>query len=251
MTQVRHLGTHAVFTGYMVLAQCQTLLASVGASCHSDHEDRGVNQQTRNGASPLYLACQEGHLHLAQFLVKDCGADVRLRALDGMSSLHAAAARGHYSLVVWLCCQTLLSHRVDPFLRDEDGYTAMDLADYHGHQDCAQYLREMSRPAAELVSENCEAYEAHMRDIRDYLEERLEGHSATRRHYTSISRPSSGQMNENKAEGRTLGRRYGHRDQSRKALALPWPALRSCPPPMSVGRPVRPARAVVCAWGCQ
>lgn len=28
--------------------------------------------------------------------------------------------------------------------------------------------------AAELVSENCEAYEAHMRDIRDYLEERLE-----------------------------------------------------------------------------
>lgn len=61
-----------------------------------------MNQQTRNGASPLYLACQEGHLHLAQFLVKDCGADVRLRALDGMSSLHAAAARGHYSLVVWL-----------------------------------------------------------------------------------------------------------------------------------------------------
>lgn len=61
-----------------------------------------MNQRTCSGASPLYLACQEGHLHLAQFLVKDCGADVRLRALDGMSSLHAAAARGHYSLVVWL-----------------------------------------------------------------------------------------------------------------------------------------------------
>lgn len=40
MAQVLHLGTRAVFTGYMVLAQCQTLLASVGASCHSDHEDR-------------------------------------------------------------------------------------------------------------------------------------------------------------------------------------------------------------------
>lgn len=61
-----------------------------------------MNQRTCSGASPLYLACQEGHLHLAQFLVKDCGADVRLRALDGMSSLHAAAAHGHYSLVVWL-----------------------------------------------------------------------------------------------------------------------------------------------------
>lgn len=28
--------------------------------------------------------------------------------------------------------------------------------------------------AAELVAQNCEAYEAHMRDVRDYLEERLE-----------------------------------------------------------------------------
>jgi hypothetical protein len=61
-----------------------------------------VNQRTHSGASPLYLACQEGHLHLAQFLVKDRGADVHLRAMDGMSVLHAAAARGHYSLVVWL-----------------------------------------------------------------------------------------------------------------------------------------------------
>ncbi|XP_032757520.1 selenocysteine lyase isoform X2 [Rattus rattus] len=34
--------------GYMVLAQCQTLLASVGASCHSDHEDR---------PSPVLLSC--------------------------------------------------------------------------------------------------------------------------------------------------------------------------------------------------
>lgn len=35
--------------------------------------------------------------------------------------------------------------------------------------------------AAELVTENCEAYEAHMRDIRDYLEERLEAEFGQRR----------------------------------------------------------------------
>lgn len=46
------------------------------------------------------------------------------------------------------CCQTLVSHHVDPALRDEDGYTAADLAEYHGHQDCAQYLRETARPVS-------------------------------------------------------------------------------------------------------
>lgn len=34
--------------------------------------------------------------------MKDCGADVHLRAQDGMTPLHAAAHMGHHSLVVWL-----------------------------------------------------------------------------------------------------------------------------------------------------
>lgn len=46
------------------------------------------------------------------------------------------------------CCQTLLSHRVDPALRDDDGYTAAELAEYHGHRDCAQYLRDSTRPVS-------------------------------------------------------------------------------------------------------
>ncbi|XP_004868458.1 selenocysteine lyase isoform X3 [Heterocephalus glaber] len=35
--------------------------------------------------------------------------------------------------------------------------------------------------AAELVTENCEAYEAHMRDVRDYLEDRLEAEFGRKR----------------------------------------------------------------------
>uniref|UniRef100_A0A8C2UUK4 Selenocysteine lyase n=1 Tax=Chinchilla lanigera TaxID=34839 RepID=A0A8C2UUK4_CHILA len=35
--------------------------------------------------------------------------------------------------------------------------------------------------AAELVTENCEAYEAHMRDVRDYLEERLQAEFGRKR----------------------------------------------------------------------
>ncbi|EHB08732.1 Selenocysteine lyase [Heterocephalus glaber] len=43
-------------------------------------------------------------------------------------------------------------------------------------------LCPMSCPqAAELVTENCEAYEAHMRDVRDYLEDRLEAEFGRKR----------------------------------------------------------------------
>lgn len=66
--------------------------------------------QTGTGATPLYLACQEGHLHLVEYLVKDCGANVHVQARDGMSVLHAAAHMGHYALVVWLVSYSCFSH---------------------------------------------------------------------------------------------------------------------------------------------
>lgn len=63
-----------------------------------------VNSQTKNGATPLYLACQEGHLEIVQYLVKDCRADPSIRANDGMTPLHAAAQMGHNTVIVWLVC---------------------------------------------------------------------------------------------------------------------------------------------------
>lgn len=61
-----------------------------------------VDRQTVTGATPLYLACQEGHLHVAQHLVDNCGADVHLKANDGMTCLHAAAHMGRQAVVAWL-----------------------------------------------------------------------------------------------------------------------------------------------------
>lgn len=88
------------------------LIDSDTAVCHlsspsliHDVPRRCVDHQMQTGATPLYLACQEGHLHVVEFLVKDCGADVHLQARDGMSALHAAAHMGHHALVVWLVSQ--------------------------------------------------------------------------------------------------------------------------------------------------
>lgn len=214
-----------------------------------------LSAQTKTGATPLYLACQEGHLEIIQYLVQDCGADPHACAHDGMTPLHAAAQMGHNTVIVWLvsagctwcggmawgaqrrhsahlpmqmsfttvslserdaegatamhfaasrghakvlswlllhggeitadgwggtplhdaaengelevgscgwwgaraggtilcpchtplpspqCCQILVVNGADLSIRDQDGYTAADLADYNGHNHCAQYLR--------------------------------------------------------------------------------------------------------------
>uniref|UniRef100_A0A0D9R197 Selenocysteine lyase n=1 Tax=Chlorocebus sabaeus TaxID=60711 RepID=A0A0D9R197_CHLSB len=45
--------------------------------------------------------------------------------------------------------------------------------------------------AAELVAQNCEAYEAHMRDVRDYLEERLEAEFGQKRIHLNSQFPGT------------------------------------------------------------
>ncbi|KAM6152524.1 espin-like protein isoform 2-T2 [Erethizon dorsatum] len=107
--------------------------------------DIGLMAQDNEGATALHFAARSGHTPILDRLLL-MGAPVTRDSWGG-TPLHDAAENGHLE-----CCQTLLSHHVDPSLRDEDGYTAADLAEYHGHQDCAQYLREMARPVPILMT---------------------------------------------------------------------------------------------------
>ncbi|XP_004637401.1 espin-like protein [Octodon degus] len=107
--------------------------------------DIGLTARDNEGATALHFAARGGHTPILDRLLL-LGAPVTRDSWGG-TPLHDAAENGHLE-----CCQTLLSHRVDPSLRDEDGYTAADLAEYHGHQDCARHLREMARPVPILMT---------------------------------------------------------------------------------------------------
>ncbi|KAK1786610.1 hypothetical protein P4O66_003053 [Electrophorus voltai] len=95
-----------------------------------------VNFQTKNGATPLYLACQEGHLEVVQYLVKECGAEPSIRANDGMTPLHAAAQMGHNTVIVWLMSFTDVSLSD----QDKDGATAVHFAASRGHAKVLGWL---------------------------------------------------------------------------------------------------------------
>ncbi|KAJ7325029.1 hypothetical protein JRQ81_018049 [Phrynocephalus forsythii] len=143
---------------------CLKVLLAADLSC--------VNKQTRSGATPLYLACQEGHLHIVQFLGTFTDIGLAAQDAEGATALHFAAREGHAAIADRLllmgaeivldhwggtplhdaaenghleCCQTLISHHVDPSIRDVDGYTAQDLAEYNGHRQCACYLQEAEK----------------------------------------------------------------------------------------------------------
>ncbi|XP_042312887.1 LOW QUALITY PROTEIN: espin-like protein [Sceloporus undulatus] len=119
--------------------------------------DLNLTTQDVEGATALHFAAREGHTAIADRLLL-MGAKIVLDYWGG-TPLHDAAENGHLE-----CCQTLISHQIDPGIRDVDGYTARDLAEYNGHRQCACYLQEAEKTAIQRSGfRNQEAQEAKIK----------------------------------------------------------------------------------------
>nr|XP_046253310.1 espin isoform X2 [Scatophagus argus] len=141
-------------------------------------KDCGADSSIRanDGMTPLHAAAQMGHNTVIVWLTSFTEIGLTDRDGDGATAMHFAASRGHAKVLSWLllhggeivtdswggtplhdaaengeleCCQILVVNGVDLGIRDQDGFTAADLAEYNGHSQCAKYLRTVENMSVE------------------------------------------------------------------------------------------------------
>ncbi|KAL7978572.1 hypothetical protein Chor_005554 [Crotalus horridus] len=129
--------------------------------------------RANDGMTPLHAAAQMGHNTVIVWLMSFTDVNLSEQDEEGATPMHFAASRGHAKVLSWLLLhggeiavdkwgstplhdaaengelEILVVNGVDLSQRDQDGYTAADLADYNGHLQCAKYLRTVENMSVE------------------------------------------------------------------------------------------------------
>ncbi|KAI5614176.1 espin-like protein, partial [Silurus asotus] len=127
-----------------------------------------VHLQARDGMSALHAAAQMGHHALVVWLASFTDVDLSCQDVNGATALHFAASQGHHRILERLllmdakilrdhwggtplhdaaengelqCCRILMEHGVSTLDRDVEGFSAVELAEYNGHRECAALLQ--------------------------------------------------------------------------------------------------------------
>ena len=102
-----------------------------------------VVEAKTDGATPLIMACRNGHLGIVEYLVEKCQADVEQvgsvrfdgETIDGAPPLWCAAAAGHMNIV-----RLLVRHGAGVNKTTSTNSTPLRAACFDGHLDIVQYL---------------------------------------------------------------------------------------------------------------
>uniref|UniRef100_A0A8C6RBI3 Espin n=1 Tax=Nannospalax galili TaxID=1026970 RepID=A0A8C6RBI3_NANGA len=132
--------------------------------------------RAQDGMTALHAAAQMGHCPVLVWLVSSTDLSLSEPDHDGATAMHFAASRGHAKVLSWLllhggeisrdlwggtplhdaaengeleCCQILVVNGAALDVRDRDGYTAADLSNFNGHNQCTRYLRTVESLSVE------------------------------------------------------------------------------------------------------
>lgn len=101
---------------------------------HTNDRDKDDSEET-NGYTELHRAVLAGDSKEVERLI-DAGADVNARDNDGNTPLHLAAREGYVA-----CVRNLMeSGKVKKYLTNNQGKTALQLAEEHGNTGCAKVI---------------------------------------------------------------------------------------------------------------
>uniref|UniRef100_A0A8D0AMC0 Ankyrin repeat and SOCS box containing 15 n=1 Tax=Sander lucioperca TaxID=283035 RepID=A0A8D0AMC0_SANLU len=101
-----------------------------------------VNQKDVTGVTPLAVAAEHGHFHIAEILL-NCGSSVNSQACNGESVLLDAVGSGNTD-----CIQLLLDNGANPNLPSLTGHLPIHKAAYAGHYDALKMLIPLSTKKA-------------------------------------------------------------------------------------------------------
>jgi ankyrin len=106
-----------------------------------------IRRADSTGATPMWLACQNGPLSLCQFLYANGAAeDVRTPDRLGFTPMGRACSKGHLDIVQWLCTT---SAKEDVYeWQNSGGATPFHVATRKGHRHVTSWLETMQPPAA-------------------------------------------------------------------------------------------------------
>ncbi|CAI7640376.1 unnamed protein product [Penicillium manginii] len=117
-----------------------------------DHNDMDVNKPVWN-KSPLYIAIENGHIKIARLLIdQGSGIDVNSATLLGDTVLSVAALNGHLEIVQLL----LQDERLNCKAENNFGETALQLAAREGHEAIVRSLCRDVRGRKKYGSEKVE-----------------------------------------------------------------------------------------------
>jgi hypothetical protein len=123
----------------LLLHAAKSGLTQLGALLLSNSLENEALTMDDRQATPLHLACENGHLHFVQLLLKH-GADIQRTTSDSRrtTALHLAAEKGHCNII-----RVLMEQGADTET-ETAGQTAIHLANQNGHEAAVRLLLELA-----------------------------------------------------------------------------------------------------------